>query len=404
MSLKSSFLGNLGIWTSVFILIPLIGNAQVISPSISLTSSQDSAGIKVNISGTGFTKGSTGSLYTKNPDGSQSLIQHSDTSPDGSFNINHIFPIQYPQGTYLLWAVDNATGKYSNTVDFIIPLTHSAETKIPQPSYIPKHGDLIRTKGDSKVYLVQGQQQSGQPLGNQKRVIANEQVFNQMGFKWSDVKEIDYQDVMLLPEGKPIWSKEIIASFPEGALIRLRGKTQTYVVQGGRKCFIPDPETFQSRGYTWDQVMEVDQATLDSIITGIPIQSVKPPYQYTPPGSQPGVQPLPPPPPVGSPPPYQPQSYPPPPSSWLPQPYGSSTTQPGTGSTPYQTQPQSFFPDGTLIKGSGPDIYLIQNGVKRLIPNMETFNAMGFNWNNIINVDDQGLGNIPIGIPIPKRK
>jgi hypothetical protein len=375
-------------------LIPLIGNAQEINPQISLTSSQDPDGIKVNISGTGFTKGSTITLYAKNPDGSQSAIQHFDTSPEGSFNINHIFPTEYSKGTYLFWVVDNATGKYSNAVEFNIPLTHSTQTMAPQPSYTPKHGDLIRAKGDLKVYFVQGQQQYGQPLGYQRRAIANEQIFNQMGFKWSDVKEVDYQDLIVLPEGKPIWSKEIIAPFPEGTLIRLKETTRTYVIQGGRKCYIPDPETFQSMGYQWDQVMEADKATLDSILTGIPIPSVKPTFQYGSPGQPSWGQP---PPYSSTPTPYSQPLFTQPPSTWQPSSYGSSTP-------PTQYQPQSFFPDGTLIKGSGPDIYLIENGVRRLIPDMETFNAMGFNWNNVIFVDDQRLGSLPLGSPLPYKK
>jgi hypothetical protein len=376
-------------------LIPLIGNAQEINPQIYVTSSQDPDGIKVNISGTGFTKGSTITLYAKNPDGSQSAIQHFDTSPEGSFNIKHIFPTQYPQGTYLFWVVDNATGKYSNAVEFIIPLTHSTQTMAPQPSYTPKHGDLIRAKGDLKVYFVQGQQQYGQPLGYQRRVIANEQIFNQMGFKWSDVKEVDYQDLIVLPEGKPIWSKEIIAPFPEGTLIRLKETTRTYVIKEGRKCYIPDPETFQSMGYQWDQVIEVDKATLDSILTGIPIPSVKPTFQYGKPAQPPPYS--------STPAPYSqpPSTLPPPP--WQPSTYGSST--PPTQYQPYQPQSSSpIFPNGTLIKGSGPDIYLIENGVRRLIPDMETFNAMGFNWNNVINVDDQRLGSMPLGSPLPFKK
>jgi hypothetical protein len=150
-------------------------------------------------------------------------------------------------------------------------------------------------------------------------------------------------------------------------------------------------------------VIEVDQGTFDSVLTGIPIPSIKPPFQYTPPGQTPGFQP----PPTGSPPPLQPQPSTPslPPS--LSQPYGSSTIPPTTGPTPSQPQSQSSvtsFPNGTLIKGSGPDVYVIENGVKRLIPNMETFNAMGFNFGNIINVDDQKVGSIPLGIPIPNKR
>jgi len=393
------WLFNLVFLPILTLLNPFTSNAQLISPCISLTSSPDPAGIAVNIHGKGFSAGSTATLYAKNPDGSQSGILSMGVSPDGSFNLNHLFPTGYPAGTYLFWVVDGPTGRLSNRVNFSMPSTQPVETRIPplpppptSPSYAPQHGDLIKAKGDTKVYLVQGQQFQGQPVGYQRRAIANEQVFNQMGFKWSDVKEIDHQDVMILPEGKPIWSKELITSFPEGALIRLKGQTQTYVIREGRKCYIPDPETFQTTG-TWDQVIEVDKATLDSIFTGIPIPSVKPPFQYTPPGQPPPISP---PIPTGPSPPIQPQpSYPPP------------SPPPQPGSTPYPPQPRSslpFFPDGTLIKGSGPDIYLIENGVKRLIPDMETFNAMGLNWGNVINVDQQRLVDIPLGISLPKSR
>jgi hypothetical protein len=57
-----------------------------------------------------------------------------------------------------------------------------------------------------------------------------------------------------------------------------------------------------------------------------------------------------------------------------------------------------------LIKGSGSDIYLIENGVRRVIPDMETFNAMGFNLGSVINVDDQRLGALPSGSPLPFKK
>jgi hypothetical protein len=407
MNNKNFFLVTLGIPTSVFIfvfaltfLIPPVGNARVIKPYISITSSQNSAGIKINVKGKSFSGGSMATLYAKNPDGSQAAVQNMNISKDGTFNISHLFPVGYPAGTYVLWAVDDSTGKYSNRINFSMPATKSTEVRPPppiySPSYTPKHGDLIRVKGDTKVYLIQGQQQ-GPQLNYQRRGVVSEEVFNRMGFKQNDIKDIDPQDMMMIPEGPPIWSREIIAPFPEGTLIRLKGTARTYVIQGGRKCYIPDPETFNTRGYKWDQVIEVDQTALNFIITGIPIPSVKPPYQYTPPDQQPAVQtPSPTGPAV-----IQPQS----PSSPTPsQPYGSSTTQSATGSTPYQIQPQSSsFPDGTLVKGSGPDIYLIENGVKRLIPDMETFNAMRLNWNNITNVDDQKLANIPMGVPLTKR-
>jgi len=190
-----------------------------------------------------------------------------------------------------------------------------------------------------------------------------------MGLKWSDVKDVELQDMMNIPEGKPIWSREIITPFPEGTLIRLKGTARTFVIQEGRKCYIPNAETFKSLGYSWDQVKEVDQVTLNSILTGIPIQSVKPPSKNIPPGQPPPI--------------IRPPQFPPPPPI-KPQPYKTSP----------QSQSQFSFPDGTLIKGSGSYIYLIQNGVRRLIPDMQTFNAMGFNFNKVTILGNQKLENV----------
>lgn len=274
MKNKDSPISILKVWQFGF-LSPLflifltysIAYPQIISPKISITSSQDPAGVTININGTGFSAGSTTTLYAKNPDGSQSGILSMGISPDGSFNISHLFPAGYPPGTYLFWVVDGPTGRYSNRINFNMPATQSTEVRVPPPpftpAYLPKHGDLIRAKGDTKIYLIHNVE---------RRAIVTEEVFKQMGFKWSDVKDIEPQDMMSIPEGPPIWSKVIIAPFPEGTLIKLKGTTRTFVIQGGRKCYIPDTQTFHTMGYRWDQVKEVDQATLDSILTGIPIQ------------------------------------------------------------------------------------------------------------------------------------
>jgi len=381
---KIRFLSIIFPFTLILFLTFLLASAQVINPQISLSLFPDPAGITINLNGTGFSKGGTVTVFLKSQDGLQSPLKMIEVSPDGSFNMTHLFPTDQPPGTFLLWAIDSITGGYSNAIEFTLPVTQS---------YTSKHGDLIRAKGDTRVYFIYSQE---------RRCIANEEVFKQMGFKWSDVKEINPQDMVNIPEGPPIWSKEIITSFPDGTLIRLKGQTQTYVIQGGRKCYIPDVETFHTRGYRWDQVVEVDKATLDSTLTGIPIPSVKSTFQYGSPG-QPSW---------GQPPPYYPTpipySQPPstqPPSTWQPSPYGSSTVPPTTWPTPYQPQsPSPIFPNGTLIKGSGSDIYLIENGVRRVIPDMETFNAMGFNLGSVINVDDQRLGALPSGSPLPFKK
>lgn len=198
-----------------------------------------------------------------------------------------------------------------------------------------QHGDLVRIQGEEKIYLIQS---------GQRRAIASEEVFRQMGFKMEDVKELDPQTVMNIPEGPPLWSKETIAPYPDGTLVRLKGKAQTYVIRAGRKCYIPDPETFQAYGFQWDQVIEVEQSPFNKIPTGIPLPSVKPPTMYGAPGM--------PPPAIGPPgmptSPYPSQPYPP--SAYPPQTYPPSTTPPAQ---PYQYPP----PPGSQAPSYPPPTY-----------------------------------------------
>jgi hypothetical protein len=57
---------------------------------------------------------------------------------------------------------------------------------------------------------------------------------------------------------------------------------------------------------------------------------------------------------------------------------------------------------GTLVKGTGPDVYQLENGKRRLIPDMETFKKLGLRWESVQYIPDQDLSSIPVGAPIPK--
>jgi len=59
------------------------------------------------------------------------------------------------------------------------------------------------------------------------------------------------------------------------------------------------------------------------------------------------------------------------------------------------------FPDGTLVKGSGPPVYVIKGGLRRHIPNVATFDARGFNWASVISLPDSSVLAIPAGNPLP---
>ena len=67
-------------------------------------------------------------------------------------------------------------------------------------------------------------------------------------------------------------------------------------------------------------------------------------------------------------------------------------------------QPQpGAYPDGTLLKASGAEVDIMQGHERRWIPDPQTFNYMGLNWNAIVNISDAAWAAIPAGPPLPSR-
>jgi hypothetical protein len=62
------------------------------------------------------------------------------------------------------------------------------------------------------------------------------------------------------------------------------------------------------------------------------------------------------------------------------------------------------IPDGTIVTASGAERYLIQGGMRRLIPDDATFKAMGLKSENIKVIPDSQLQSIPLGNPLPSRR
>jgi len=56
--------------------------------------------------------------------------------------------------------------------------------------------------------------------------------------------------------------------------------------------------------------------------------------------------------------------------------------------------------DGNLLKGSAPDVYIMDNGQKRHAVSKEVFLACGYSWGAILTVPDSVLNSIPTGPPL----
>jgi dolichol-phosphate mannosyltransferase len=57
-------------------------------------------------------------------------------------------------------------------------------------------------------------------------------------------------------------------------------------------------------------------------------------------------------------------------------------------------------PDGTLVKGRDKPIYLLQDGQKRWFPSPQAFISWGYQWDQVITIDDTELESYPLGEPV----
>lgn len=69
----------------------------------------------------------------------------------------------------------------------------------------------------------------------------------------------------------------------------------------------------------------------------------------------------------------------------------------GFFASPYCAQAFSAFSDGTLIKGSGEEVYVLENGLKRWITTEAVFNSFEYNWDKIQFIMNDDLARYPTG-------
>lgn len=62
----------------------------------------------------------------------------------------------------------------------------------------------------------------------------------------------------------------------------------------------------------------------------------------------------------------------------------------------FQSHAQTFS-DGMLIRGSGPEVYVLEHGLKRWITSPGVFSGLFYSWDRIIHVSDSDLANFPPG-------
>jgi hypothetical protein len=79
------------------------------------------------------------------------------------------------------------------------------------------------------------------------------------------------------------WSAELISAstassshrFADGELIRQSGTDPVYLVEKGLRRWIPNPKTFEARGFSWGAIKDISAEEMRSVPEGPPIPSVE---------------------------------------------------------------------------------------------------------------------------------
>jgi len=135
-------------------------------------------------------------------------------------------------------------GKLYVTQDFVRTSGGLATVGAPDLSAV-SDGDLVRNPVSGAVFLVEG---------GAKFWIRSEAAFYEAGYSWASVRDV------------PPWVIDAIPNTPrDGALLVQRGDPRVYLVQAGAKFWIDSPGEFSAMGFTGRVVGVVPPGALDQV-------------------------------------------------------------------------------------------------------------------------------------------
>jgi hypothetical protein len=120
-------------------------------------------------------------------------------------------------------------------------------------------GTLLYGPPDPKIYVIQG---------GARHWIPNPQTFNADGYNWASVQTIDQATLDSIALGAPITPVD-------GSLLVAPPDPKVFVMRGGTRHWIPDPQTLAADGYTWASVQTIDTWSMQQIPEGDPLPSVQ---------------------------------------------------------------------------------------------------------------------------------
>lgn len=215
-------------------------------------------------------------------------------------------------------------------------------------------GTLLKIADSFKVYVM---------IDQKKKWIATPEVFETLGYKWGSIAVISKAELYEIPDY-------------EDNLIRAVGDYKVYLVVSGVKRHIPNPEIFLDYGFAWGDVKDVPQAAIDKYSRGYLIRESRQEKIYY--LSSSGVK------------------------KWIPSPeiFASYNNKWEDIQVISKKEMDSYATSNLMKLIGSPDVYLIENNVKRLIPSAEIFNKNKYDWTKVLEANKLEFDWYKTGAPV----
>lgn len=183
---------------------------------------------------------------------------------------------------------------------------------------------------------------------------------------------------------------------PYGTVIRGSNEA-VYRYTNGQKQLFPSAKIFLSHGYHWQQVVQVNDHYLASLPAGPPLgfrdgtllKGVADPIYVIEHGRKRHI--------------LSPQIF-----EQLGYRWKDVITIPDHSLNEIETGPVlaeiDLHPDGSVLKGTAEQIYLLEAGRKRWFPSPQVFLSWGYKWGRVIRITDEELATYPLGLPIAAQE
>jgi len=212
----------------------------------------------------------------------------------------------------------------THTASLVLESPGSGNSRITIPVTVDNLSDGGLFRGSAPaVYLV---------TGGLRRHVPDPVTFDALGLEWADLRVVPDPILNQLPTGTPM-----LKATGDGMLVKGPGP-EVYVMQGGHRHHVATWAAFVSCGYGQDAVKHLEGATINAIPLG----------------------------------------------------------PPETGAP----CPRPSFPDGTLLHGAGHRVYVMVQGVKRHVPDALTMDVRRMREGDINHVAESTLALVEQGSPL----